>query len=664
MNVYLNRDVSWLKFNQRVLDESKRGVHPLLERALFLRIVSSNLKEFAMIRIGSLKSWLELNPEHIEWRSGLPLSVVIDQLNETINRQRIEMLKSGKTLLKAFQEEGLTFASMESLSAPEKKALIQTFEKEYFTLSHRMKVSLTEFILTVKSNQLYRLIKTEKNEFYQLEFINPPPYALPLEQGRFIRVDDILDYIYSQEASKYMTVSFIRNADVDYSAEFDDVDEIPKTIRKLLKKRQTQDLLRLHLKSPYAKEILPFFERRMKLTGEAIYAVEDFESWESLHKFLDSQVERKNSPLRYPAHQPAWPAMMDEKKPIIKQLLKKDALWHYPYDSFVTFEMLIYEGAMNQDVEEMYITIYRLAESSHLVNVLKMARKNGKKITVVLELRARFDEDNNLFYAQELEASGCKILYGPKTYKLHAKLFLMVFKDGKTLTQIGSGNYHEITARRYTDFAYLTAHEGIGKDAIHFFDSLKTKKEIKAFKHLLVAPHQLKQTLIEKINAQAALKDKGYIAFKINALTDKDVMDALIKAASQGVMIQAIIRSIVCLKPELRGITDTLHVQSTVGRFLEHSRVYFFGRKNPEVYVGSSDLMSRNLTRRHEVLAPVYDEEIIARLKFIFDESWADNVYTARLNQEGDHIMKIPGKSPKSVQEFFFKKAKKGEDYL
>lgn len=664
MNVYLNRDISWLKFNQRVLDESKRDLHPLLERALFLRIVSSNLKEFSMIRIGSLQSWLELNPDHIEWRSGLPLSVVLNQLNETINRQRIEMLASGKTLLNAFQKEGFTFVGFQSLKDAEKKELIARFEKEYFTLSHRMKVSLSEFILTVKSNQLYRLIKTEKNDFYQIEFIQQPPYALAMDDGRYVRLDDLLDALFSMEGAQYMTVNFIRNADVDYSSEFDDVDEIPKTIRKLLKKRQTQNLLRLHLKSPYIETLLPFFERRMKLSGEAIYAVKDFESWEWMHKFLDSHIKRKDSPLRYPAHQPTWPVMMDAQKSIIKQLLKKDALWHYPYDSFVTFEMMIYEGAMNQAVEEMYITIYRLAESSHLVNVLKMARKNGKKITVVLELRARFDENNNLYYAQELEAAGCKILYGPKTYKLHAKMFLMVFKDGKTLTQIGSGNYHEITARRYTDFAYLTAHEGIGKDALHFFDSLKSKKEIKSFKHLLVAPHQLKETLIEKINAQAQLKDKGYIAFKINALTDKEVMDALVNATKQGVKVHAIIRSIVCLKPELKGITDSLKVQSTVGRFLEHSRVYFFGRKTPDVYVGSSDLMSRNLTRRHEVLAPVYDPEIKARLQVIFDQSWKDNLYTARLNQEGDHIMKIPGKAPLSVQEFFFKKAKKGEDYV
>lgn len=664
MNVYLNRDTSWLKFNQRVLDESKRGVHPLLERALFLRIVSSNLKEFAMVRVGSLKSWLELNPDHVEWRSQLPLSVVVDQLNETINTQRIEMLKTGKKLLQSFAKEGLDFTKVNALNETELATLIEHFERNYFMLSHRMKVSLSEFILTVKSNQLYRLIKTEKNIFYQIEFINPPPYAIGVDNTRFIRVDDLLDYLFSQEGAQYMTVSFIRNADVDYSAEFDDQDEIPKTIRKLLKKRQTQDLLRLHLKSPYAQELLPFFERRMKLTGEAIYAVEDFESWESMHKFLDAQIPRKNSPLRYPPHQPAWPVMMDVKKPIIKQLLKNDALWHYPYDSFVTFEMLIYEGAMNQEVSEMYITIYRLAESSHLVNVLKMARKNGKKVTVILELRARFDEDNNLYYAQELEAAGCKILYGPKTYKLHAKLFLMVFNDGRTLTQIGSGNYHEITARRYTDFAYLTAHEGIGQDALDFFQSLKRKKDIPHFSHLLVAPHQLKDALIEKIQLETKKKAKGYIAFKVNAITDKDVMDALVQAASENVTIHAIIRSIVCVKPELKGITDSFKIQSIVGRFLEHSRVYIFGRKNPEMYVGSSDLMSRNLTRRHEVLAPVYDESIKERLRIIFEKSWEDNVYTARVNQEGDHIMKHPGNHPLSVQDFFLKRSKKGEDYV
>ncbi len=663
MNVYLNRDMSWLKFNQRVLDESKRNLHPLLERALFLRIVSSNLKEFAMIRVGSLKSLLDLNPDQIEWRSGLPLSAVLHQLNETINTQRIEMLESGKALLKDLQQQHISLVAFDKLSESEQTALFEAFENEYFMLSHRMKVSLSEFILTVKSNQLYRLIKTEKNDFYQIEFINEPPYAMAVDKTRYVRVDDILNHIFQRKNETYMTVNFTRNADIDYNADFDDTDEVPKAIRKLLKKRQTQDLLRLHLKCVNLDEILPFFKRRMALSGEAIYAVDDFESWENLHKFLDGLIPHDSS-MRYPAHQPAWPVMMDEKKSIIKQLLKHDALWHYPYDSFVTFEMLIYEGAMNQDVEAMYITIYRLAESSHLVNVLKMARKNGKKVTVILELRARFDEKNNLYYAQELEASGCKVLYGPKTYKLHAKLFLMTFKDGRTITQIGSGNYHEITARRYTDFAYLTAHEGIGKDAKAFFDSLKTKSKVPTFNHLLVAPHQLKHILIEKIQAETQKKDKGFIAFKINALTDKEMMDALVEAAQAGVKIKAIIRSIVCLKPELKGITDSFKVQSTVGRFLEHSRVYFFGQKHAEVYVGSSDLMSRNLTRRHEVLAPVYDETVQKRLRFIFDLSWDDNVSTARLNQEGDHIMKVPGKTPISVQEFFYKKAKKNEDYL
>lgn len=664
MNVYLNRDVSWLKFNQRVLDEAKRPIHPLLERALFLRIVSSNLKEFAMIRIGSLKTLLDVDPNHVDWRSGLPLSVIIDQLNETMNRQRIAMLQAGEALLEALSEEGYHFVKVESLSESDKATLMEHFFKEYFTLSHRMKVSLSEFILTAASDRTYRLIKTAKSTFYQIEFIQEPPYAMALDDTHYVRVDDILTTLFNETFDQYFTIQFIRNADVSDAGEFDEAEDLPKAIRKLLKKRTTQEFLRIHLKSTHRDDILPFFKRRMTLTGEALYAVDNFESWENLHKFLDQMIPRKHSSLRFPAHQPTWPVMMDEKKSIIKQILKNDVLWHYPYDSFVTFEMLIYEGAMQSDVEEMWITIYRLAENSHLVNVLKMARKNGKKVTVVLELRARFDEGNNLFYAQELEAAGCKILYGPKTYKLHAKLFLMTFKDGRTLTQVGTGNYHEITARRYTDFAYLTAHAGIGHDAKRFFESLKVKKELPTFEHLLVAPNHLKTQLLALINRERKKKDKGYIAFKINAMTDKDIMDALVKASQAGVKIHAIIRSIQCLKPEFKGYTDHFKVHAIVGRFLEHSRVYFFGKKDPDIYLGSSDLMSRNLTRRHEILCPVYDPLVKERLTHIFKKSWEDTEHTSEINQEGEHIM-VSRKDPAfSVHQYFLHLAKKEKDYV
>lgn len=664
MNVFLNRDVSWLKFNERVLNESQRDLHPLLERALFLNIVSSNLKEFSMIRLGSLKSLLEVDPKYVDWRSNEPVKELLDTLNQTINSQRKAMLKSGKKLLKAFEKVSIRFVFMEDLSASRKAQLLADFDQQYFILSHRMKVSLSEFILTVQSNRLYRLIKTDKDVFYQIEFINDPPYAIALEDGTFVRTDDILDAIFKNENSMYFTTKFIRNADLNYNDFFDDSDEMPKAIKKLLKKRQTQDLLRLHLKTPYGATLLPYFERRMKLSHQEIYAVDEFESWELMYGFLSSLVKPKDYTLRYKPHQPAWPVMMDDTKPIIKQLLKKDHLWHYPYDSFVTFEMLLYEGAMHPDVKEMYITIYRLAESSHLVNVLKMARKNGKKVTVILELRARFDEDNNLFYAQELEAAGCKILYGPKTFKLHAKLFVMTFKNGTTLTQVGSGNYHEVTARLYTDFAYITAHPGIGQDALKFFTQVKTKKESPSYEHLLVAPYDLKPKLLALIDQEIKKKKDGYIAFKVNAITDKEIMEALVKASQAGVKIETLIRSIQCLKPGLKGATETVHIQSIVGRFLEHSRVYIFGKKATHVYVGSSDLMSRNLQRRHEVLCPVYDAEIKQRLLTIFQRSLADNLHSATLNAAGDHVMNDITKSDFSVQDYFIKLAKKGHDYL
>ncbi len=663
MSVYLNRDVSWLKFNERVLNESKRSAHPLLERALFLKIASNNLKEFSMIRIGSLKALLSVEPSHIDWRSGWPLDTLIQVLNEEINAQREAILKSGKALLSAFSKEGYAFIAFNDLNDQEKSTLLARFKKDYYALSYRMRVSLTEFLMIVKSNRLYRMIKTASHRFYQVEFIDPPPYAIPVDKGRFVRTDDLLYWLFLEEGYEYFTANFIRNADIDYDAFYDDHNELPKTVRKLIKKRRTLDLVRLHLKTPNLSSIKPFFKRRMTLSEQEIYGADDFESWEQITAFLDRLIDPQDKRFRYPKHQPAWPVTLEPKKSLLKQVLKVEQLWHYPYDSFMAFEMLLQEAALSAEVEHIYITVYRLAQHSHLIDVLKMARKKGKHVTVVLELRARFEEDNNLKYAQELEAVGCQILFGPKKIKLHAKVLLITFKDGQTLTQIGSGNYHEVTAQKYTDFAYITARKEIANDALLFFNTLKSKKEKPLYQHLWVAPHDLKSKLLAMIAQETSKKHKGYIGFKVNALTDKDIINHLIKASQAGVRIDAIIRSIHCLKPGVEVDTETFYIHSIVGRFLEHSRVYIFGRKDPQIYVGSSDLMSRNLQRRHEILCPVYEKTIQKRLLKLFDMSLQDTTFSSTINANGEHIMKTED-PPFSVQETLIDYAKKGRDYL
>lgn len=665
MSVYLNRDVSWLKFNERVLKESMRKMHPLLERALFLKIVSSNLKEFSMIRIGSLNQLLSYDEKSIDWRSEKPLKDIIQILNSDINKQRQGIIKSGELLLDDFEKAGVFIKPIEAFDEADQINILNQFIKDYFLLSHQMKISLSDFLLSVESQKTYRMFQKNDLDFYQLSFISEPPYLIKFSEDTYLRTDDIIETLLKKEMATYFTVSFYRNADIDYSEAFDDEESMPKKLKKLLKKRQTTDLLRMHLKSSQLGKILPFLKKNVSLPKDALYTTHDYESWEMLYAYFNKVMGSSDKNFRFPAHQPAFPLGLNPKKSLIKQILKKDQLWHYPYDSFVAFEMLLYEGAMSEQVNSMSITIYRLAEQSHLVNVLKMARKNGKKVTVVLELRARFDEDNNMHYAAELEAAGCKVLYGPEKIKLHAKLFVMTFKDGTTITQIGSGNYHEITARLYTDFAYLTTHKGIGKDALNFFKSLgESKKELDDFDHLLVAPRDLKKMLIKRINEEAKKGKKGYIGFKINAITDKEIMDALIHASQKGVQIETIIRSIHCLKPGLKGFTEKVTVKSIVGRFLEHSRLYIFGHDKETVYVGSSDLMSRNLERRHEILAPIYDKEVKERVVKIFELSLKDTLHNAIIDETGTHHLTWDTLPSFNVQNHFLRLAKKGDDYL
>lgn len=661
MNVTQNRDISWLKFNKRVLNESSRDLHPLLERALFLKIASNNLKEFSMIRIASLRSLSNVDPNHIDAYSQKPLKDIIKTLNHEINLQREAILMSGKTLLKALALEKIEFVTLERLNAEEQKNLIHTFKEQFLSLSYQTRISLSEFLLVVKSNHLYRLLKSKKNHFYHLNFMQEPPYAIAIDEKRFIRTENILHAVYEEKKVHYFSANFIRDADLNFDA-FDD-DELPKKLKALLSSRDQQSLNRVHLKTPDLKEIKPFFIKETNLTGKEILGATDFESWEYLYGFLNQIIDKDHPTLRYATHIPAFPVGLDAQKSLIKQIQKSDQLWHYPYDAFATFERLLHEAAHHPDVKELLITVYRIAQNSKIVEALKLARKNKKKVTVILELRARFDEANNLFYADELKAAGCDVFFGPKKTKIHAKIFVMTLKNNSYITQIGSGNYHEVTALKYTDFAYLTANPEIGLEAYHFFQSLIQKKEVPTFKHLLVGPHHLKEALIKAIEGETKKKEEGYIGFKINALTDKDIIEKLIKASQEGVEIETIIRSIHCLLPGVKGYTETLKIHSLVGRFLEHSRVYVFGKKDPKILIGSSDLMSRNLQRRHEILCPVEDESIKKRLLKLFKLSLKDNLYSARLNDKGQHIMKNDS-LPFSVHETLLDASKKGKDYL
>jgi polyphosphate kinase len=638
MMVTQNRDLSWLKFNKRVLNESTRDLHPLLERALFLKIATNNLKEFAMIRVSSLKSLLEVQPEMHDAYSNHPLKEVIKKINKEIKLQREAILMSGKQLLKGFKSEGIALSTLDQLSDDERQNVIRFFKEKYMSLAFELRVPLSEFVLSVKSNTLYRMFKNKKNHYFQLGFVEALPYAIKIDSERYIRTDHLLDVIYQEKGSLYFTANFIRDADLNFDA-FDD-DELPKKMTTLLKQRDILSLNRLHLKSSHVNEILNDFNDLHKLLGKEILTSSDFESWELLYAFLNQEIEKNHPRLRYPLYQPVVPSQLKPKKSLIKQIQDHDQLWHYPYDSFATFEKLILEAATHKDVKAIYMTMYRLAQNSKIIDYLKLARKNAKKVVVILELRARFDEANNLYFAEDLKAAGCEVYFGPKKIKIHAKMMVMTLKNHEYITQIGSGNYHEITALKYTDFAYLTSRKSLGEDALSFFEAVSQKKETPKTKHLLVGPGPLKKQLLDLIDQEIKKKEKGYIGFKINALTDQDMIEKLIEASQKGVKITAIIRSIHCLLPGVKGATENIQMFSIVGRYLEHSRVYIFGYDDPTVLIGSSDMMSRNLQRRHEILCPVLDDAIKKRLLFIFKMTLKDNLFTAKINDQGQHIMK------------------------
>ncbi|MFP4078906.1 MAG: polyphosphate kinase 1 [Candidatus Izemoplasmataceae bacterium] len=651
--MFQNRDVSWLTFNDRVLQEAMRD-HPLLERAKFLSIVSSNLKEFTMIRIGSLQSISKAKPEHVDWYSQTPLVDVIEQLNETINDQRARMLSTGKNILDALSSKGIKFVSIDSLDPEEKDRLFHLFKVRHLLMSHTEPINLEDFAASVISNRLYRLVLDERGTLNRLYMMEEPPYAIEIQPYTYIRTEDILETFHDMKGQAYFTAMFIRNGDINYDEVFDQDEEMPKKVLKLLKKRDTLELLRVHLKGPNAYRMLPYFKRHLNLHKSQIHLAEAFESWENLTDFLDKTLPEEDFRFRFQKHEPGFPKYLDPNEPLIPQLFKKNMLFHYPFDSFMAFEKIVYEGAMRPDVKAMAITIYRLAESSQLIEIIKLAIRKGKEVTAVLELRARFEEKKNITYSEELKSAGCKVLYGPKKTKIHTKLFVMSFKDGRVLTQVGSGNYHEMTTRSYTDFAFITSDKAIGKEAWMFFEKLKAKGEPPVFDKLLVAPYNLKPHLLSLIERERKKGSHGYIAFKVNAITDMDIMTALVKASQAGVKIVSIIRSIQCLRPGIKGYTDNLHIESVVGRFLEHSRLYAFGKWNPDVYIGSSDLMTRNLERRHEILVPIEDKRIKKDLLHIFDLYLQDTLQSAFILSDGSYQNKIPS-PPFNVQEYFLK---------
>ncbi len=669
-----NRELSWLQFNARVLAEAEDETVPLLERLKFLAIFGSNLDEFFMIRVGSLCVMAEVDKEHTDNKSGMTAK---EQLRHIY--AEVESLYERRDAAFADVEERLRAQGLSRLSFDELEPSEQKYIKQYFKnvmmpiLSPQIVDSHHPFPhLEGKVLHIAALLKRKKNELLGLIPVPaslPPLVFLPGDKGRYVPIESILCEYAGNVFSMYdvleKTVFCVtRNADINPDDETFGVDEgdFRKKMEKLLKKRRRMAVVRVELGTPVSDHFTGYFRTRFGVGDHQIF-LSRVAPLKMPYAFSlgDNLPEHQREELSDPPFEPQPPLMFPEGESLLKTALQRDVLLSYPYESMEPFLQMIREAAGDPCVLAIRITIYRLANKAKLVEYLCAAAENGKDVTVLIELRARFDERNNIDWSERLEEAGCKVIYGFEDYKVHSKICLITREErGKIshITQVGTGNYNEKTAKQYTDVSLVTSDDTIGADATAFFTNMGIENLEGEYERLFVAPHSLKNNIISLIEEQARKGSEGYILMKFNSLTDIDIIEKLKDASCAGVKIELIIRGICCLLPGVEGLTENISVTSIVGRFLEHSRIFVFGRGNEEkMYISSADMMTRNTTRRVEIACPIDSAEVRARLHGILEAMLEDNVKARVLQPDGHYVKKPEAGEQRCAQETLMKEA-------
>ena len=665
-----SRELSWLRFNRRVLEESGDNTVPLLERLKFISIFTSNLDEFFMVRVGSLFDLSLVSPNEIDNKTGLTPSGQLDQIYRVIPgliEIKDHLYREVSGLLR---QEGIWDLAPEELTAEEKKYVSQYYKVKILpVLSPQIVDSRHPFPhLVNKALYVAALLRSKKGN-PSLGFI-PVPQGLPAfltmpgTPGRFIRMENVIHQwahtlfgSYRVEDSCVLCVT--RNADISFDEEKfeDDDDDFRSRMSKLLKKRANLAVVRLELSRKVSADFLKLLKTRIEVGDHQTYIDRAPLDMKYVYDFIRALPSDVADPLSFPPYQPRWPEDLDEKASIIEQVQRKDKLLFFPFDKVDPFLRLLSEAADRPDVLSIRITIYRLASSSKIAHILCRAAENGKEVTVLMELRARFDEANNISWSKLLEDSGCRVIYGLEGYKCHSKICLITLRKGDKLsyiTQIGTGNYNEKTNTMYTDLSLMTASEAIGLDGTVFFQNMLVGNLAGSYEYLLVSPAGIKAKLISLIEEEMAKGPDGYICIKANSMTEREVMDKLAEASRSGVQIQMILRGICCLRPGIPAHTENIHVTSIVGRYLEHGRIYCFGRgKDARVYISSADLMTRNLNRRVEIACPIYDPEVKEQLIWILHTQLEDNVKASSLLPDGSYVRKVNSLAPCSSQDIF-----------
>ena len=669
-----NRELSWLQFNARVLAEAEDENVPLLERFKFLAIFTSNLDEFFMIRVGSLCDMAAVDKEHTDSKSGLTAKEqlhLIYKAVEPLYARRDAAFSDVDSKLSAI---GLRRLTMDSL-APDEQKYIKRYFKDIIAPvlspqivdSHHPFPHLEGKVLHIAALLSHK--KTERLGLLPVPASLPPVVFLPETPSRYILTEDILlayaDHVFEMYDVLEKTVLCVtRNADIQVDDETFGVEsgDFRKKMEKLLRQRRRMAVVRVEINRPISDHFKEHFRSRFEVSDAQIFLSRTAPLKLGYAFSLGEHLpEKKRAFLSDAPFTPQQPAMLSAGQSLLKAALQRDILLSYPYESMEPFLQMIREAANDPAVLAIRITIYRLANKAKLVEYLCAAAENGKDVTALIELRARFDEQNNIDWSERMEEAGCKIIYGFEDYKVHSKICLITRRERgavRHITQVGTGNYNEKTAKQYTDVSLITADERIGQDAGAFFNNMALGNLSGRYSRLFVAPTSLKNNILALMDEQIAKGKDGYILLKFNSLTDIDVIAKLREASCAGVTVEMIVRGICCLLPGVPGHTENITVTSIVGRFLEHSRIYVFGRGDEEkMYISSADLMTRNTERRVEIACPIDDPAVRARLHDILYAMQHDTVKARVLQPDGTYCKKPAVQDPICAQDLLMQQA-------
>ena len=668
--VYMNREISWLKFNERVLEEAESNKNPLCERLSFVSIYQSNLDEFFMVRVGSLIDQMLLDSHIRENKTDMTAGEQIDAVLERVHtlNERKDIVY-GK-LMGRLEEYNVRIVDFKNIDRSENEHLEEYFNSEIAPFLSPVIVGERQPFPFLKNKEIYAAAVLEKKSGKKKIGIIPCgngviPRLIEVSKnsGTYILSEELILHFAPAVFKEYTVKSksllrVTRNADIDADSLYDEDIDYREFMADIIKQRKRLSPVRIELSRDLDRDIVKKLCKYMDTDQK--YVFRNISPLDLSFVFELQDHLRQKSELFYPKRIPQKSAQFTEGKSVLAQIGESDKFLAYPFDSIKPFLNMLHEAAADKKVVSIKMTLYRVAKNSEVVNALIEAAENGKDVLVLVELKARFDEENNIEWSRRLEAAGCTVIYGLNGFKVHSKLCLItknINGNPEYFTQIGTGNYNEKTARLYTDMCLMTADQTIGKDANNVFNALSSDTTVKSSDALLVAPNCLQNRVMEMIDEQIKLAESGkeaYIGVKINSLTDKTIIDGLIRASNAGVRTELAVRGICCLIPGVKGETENIRVVSIVGRLLEHSRIYIFGKgKSAKIYIASADFMTRNTLRRVEVAAPVYDERIREQIVYMFDRIMSDNVQAREMDSCGNYIRVENDNEKNNSQEHF-----------